>query len=184
MNFTVQIIAKSYVKRFIDLCCGNPADLSKLPDINLFFLESLKKPEHFRDSMYKKEIRGYTEIIEVKISENYFYKYGWELSKTDIIIFGKKIENRIKLIMRIYVAIFYAIDYKLKDAIEEFQKEFYIPEDFWSYEAIKKDFYRNGLKIKFDFKSLIIKTLRKIILHNLSLDETFNIMEDINYASA
>ena len=52
-------------------------------------------------------------------------------------------------------------------SINKFQQRFQFDENFWQYETIKKDFYRNGMKDPLDFNNEIFNKIEKIVLHNL-----------------
>jgi hypothetical protein len=176
MGFSVQIIAKPYVKRFIENTCGNPADLSKFPDLKDLFRRYLKKPNTRFDKTYDNELRGYTQTIDIVISEDDFYRCGWEVSRTDMIDFGREVERKAKFLMRNYVSLYFASRVPIKTAINRFQDMFGFTEEDWSYEAIKKDFYRNGHhndivrtdEIKKLTRSNILSIIDKIFLENLS----------------
>jgi len=55
-----------------------------------------------------------------------------------------------------------------KEAILLFQENFGYSEEIWSYDSIKKDFFRNGPQQKVNFMSEITKKTNHIILGNLS----------------
>jgi len=167
MPITIELPCKPYVKQFLELNYGSPIELK--PDRVLFtnFLRCLKKPNKRYD--YKKaDVPSlYSEITRIVISEDSFYRYGWELTRTDIIAFGKEIECRVKFFMRQMVSQ-YSTVMNLKDSIYMFQTRFGFTEEIWSYESIKKDFYRNGPKSKTDLGSFLAKRFEQISLENLS----------------
>ncbi len=166
-KFIVNIPVKPYVKRFIEINYGLPADFSKHPRVNEFFLDKLKHPDTSRDRQYPDQLCTYTETLEVVISQHDFYKHGWELSKTDIVAFGKYFEDRAKLLMRLHVGSNHALGRPINVCIEEFQDDFCFDENVWKYEAIKKDFFRNGHKVPINFKEDIFDKIKQIVLHNL-----------------
>jgi len=166
-KFTVSIPVKPYVKRFIEINYGMPADFTEYPQINKFFIDLLRKPNSQYDSKYPDEICTYSTEAEVLISEDYFYRYGWELTKTNIVAFGRKFEDRAKAMMRSIVGINIGLGLPINKSIERFQNRFHFYEDIWRYEAIKKDFYRNGQVDLIDFENEIFKKIEKIILVNM-----------------
>ena len=109
----------------------------------------------------------YPEILEVFISEDDFYRYGWELTRTDVIAFGKFFEHRAKFFMRNMVGVYCGLGLPIYLSIERFKNTFEFNEDAWKYEAIKKDFYRNGKTRNIDFDNEIFHKIENIILDNL-----------------
>ncbi len=166
--FTVQVPVKKYVKKFIEMNYGNPVNFSNFPDENRLFQSMLYKPTRTRDSWINESFTHYPEILEIPINEYDFYRYGWELTKTDIIIFGKYYETRAKFFMRTFVSIYHALGFPFQMSIKRFQETFNFSEDDWTLEAIKKDFYRHGQKQKIDFNQEIYNKIETLILYNLS----------------
>jgi len=166
-KFFVAVPVKPYVKRFIDINYGTPADFNNHPEVHGFFQKLLRKPSTRFDNNYPSSICTYTEEIEVIISEDDFYRYGFELTKTDIVSFGKLFEERVKMLMRSMVGIYHGIGLPLNVSINKFQDRFNFDEDTWSYQTIKKDFYRNGTLEKIDFNNEIFTKIEKILLVNL-----------------
>lgn len=166
-KFCVTIPVKPYVKRFIELNYGLPADFSKDPEMHKFFMNLLRKPDTSRDKKYPERLCTYTQTVEVLISQHDFYRYGWELTRTDIVSFGKHFEMRSKSMMRSFVGVYVAIGLPAYISISKFQERFNFDENYWPYESIKKDFYRNGSDEKIDFDSEIFNKIDKIILRTL-----------------
>lgn len=69
--------------------------------------------------------------------------------------------------MRNVVGVNYALGTPINKSIERFQKRFKFDEDVWRYDAIKKDFYRNGQVEIVDFENEIFMKIEKIIMRNL-----------------
>lgn len=89
------------------------------------------------------------------------------MTKTDTVYFGRELENRVKFLMRNIVSMYMAF-MPQKNAIMLFQENFGYTEEIWSYDSIKKDYFRNGPHQRVDFlKEITIKT-EHIILGNLS----------------
>jgi hypothetical protein len=166
-KFTVSIPVKPYVKRFIEINYGMPADFTEDPHIHKFFQELLRKPDSSYDKKYPDTICTYTTETEVLISEHDFYRYGWELTKTNIVAFGRRFEDRAKAMMRSIIGVNIGLGLPINKSIEKFQDRFQFHEDIWKYEAIKKDFYRNGQVELVDFDNEIFRKIEKIILRNL-----------------
>ena len=166
-RFTVSIPVKPYVKRFLEINYGLPVDFSSSPECLKFFQNLLRRPNYARDKQYPDTFYAYTETVEVVISQDDFYRYGWELSKTNVVAFGKRYETRAKVKMRSLVGFYIAMGLPINKGIEKFQDRFRFEEEIWHYEAIKKDFYRNGQVEVVDFNNEIYKKIEKIVLCNL-----------------
>jgi len=69
--------------------------------------------------------------------------------------------------MRNIVGIHVSLGMPINKSIEKFQERYRFYEDIWKYEAIKKDFFRNGRLERVDFDEEIFHKIEKIILHNL-----------------
>jgi len=142
---TATISVKPYVKHFLVLNYGSPVNLSQNPDLYSLFRNCLKRQWKTRDRVYKYKCNiaeTYSKTIEIIISKDDFYRYGWELTVTDMVSFGIKVENQAKQFMRSIVSA-YEIAMTQKKAILMFQEKFGFSEDVWSYESIKKDYYRS-----------------------------------------
>ena len=166
-KFTVSIPVKPYVNRYLEINYGGPIDFTSDPSSNKFFQDLLRKPDSSRDRQYPDTIFTYTEVVLVLISEHDFYRYGWELTKTDIVAFGKRFEEQAKILMRSMIGVYHGLGLPVFKCIYKFQNRFQFDEDVWKYEAIKKDFYRNGYKEQIDFDNEIFNKIEGIVLRNL-----------------
>ena len=90
------------------------------------------------------------------------------MTKTNQVKFNNKIESLIKFYSRTYIAFDKSLGIPISQSIRNFQNDFDFPEDIWSYEAIKKDFDRNGQYIKFDKISVFRDNLKNIFLQQKS----------------
>jgi len=167
LKFTVQIPVKPYVKKFIESNYGSPVNFACHPEEMLLFHHLLKEPSYRRDLYTNDLLTPYSEILEIFISEDEFYRYGWELSKTNVIVFGKFFETRAKFFMRNIVGVYRGLGLPIFRSIARFQKTFNFDEDAWKYESIKKDFYRHGNTRHIDFDNEIYHKIENIILDNL-----------------
>jgi len=182
MQYTVSLPVKPYVKRFLELNYGEPVDFTG--DVKLYnkFRRFLIKPSvRYDKNRCTKESTLYVNTVDVIISEDDFYRYGWELSKTDIIAFGREIQSNAKFFMKNIVS-FYASHMELSRAITLFQDKYGFTEDIWSYQSIKKEFQRNGLKMKIEFSKEITEKIEKIILVNLYKKGTISQNQINSYA--
>ena len=166
-TFVVTIPVKPYVKRFIEINFGSPADFTSSPDVNRFFLKLLRKPDTSRDKQYPEQLFNYSELAEIVISQHDFYRYGWELTRTDMVAFGKHFEDKAKFLMRSFVGVYVAVGMPTFRSINLFQERFLFDDSHWDYNTIKKDFYRNGTNAKIDFNNEIFSKIDQILLRNL-----------------
>ena len=166
-KFVVTLPVKPYVKRFIEINFGFPANFSSNAEVNKFFLSLLKKPDTSLDKRYSEQLFNYTSTMEVAISQHDFYHYGWELTRTDIVVFGKHFEEKAKFMMRSFVGVYVAAGMPIFKSINLFQERFLFDDAHWDYQSIKKDFYRNGTNAKIDFGKEIFGKIDQILLHNL-----------------
>ena len=167
--FFLELPVKPYVKQYIILNYGNPANFSSNKFINERFRKCLIKPSHRYNSYYQKQaFCKYAESIKIILTQDDFYRYGWELSPSDIIAFGKFLEHHAKFLSCNMIS-FYMTYMNEKDAILSFQNNFGFNEDIWQYQSLKKIYDRfavaNG-KIYYT-KDLTLK-LEKLLLTNLS----------------
>ena len=166
-KFTIRIPVKPYVKRFLEINYAFPIEFTANPADHRVFQGLLHKPGTHRDKRIGEQLLLYTEEVEVLISEHDFYRYGWELTRTNTVAFGKYFEKRAKTMMRSIIGIHVSLGMPINKSIEKFQERYRFDEDIWKYEAIKKDFFRNGRLERVDFEDEIFQKIEKIILHNL-----------------
>jgi hypothetical protein len=167
-DFTVQLPCKPYVKHFLTINFGSPAELASDHNLLISFRKKLRKSNtRFDSKIAELPNNYYSALADICISQDDFYRYGWELSKTDIIAFGKEVEAQAKFFMR-NVVFFYESLMPQKNAILKFQERFGFTEDIWSYESIKKDYYRNQAGERFNLVAEISKTFEKKIMVRLS----------------
>ena len=169
-EFVSIIYCKPYVKQYISQTFGNPADLSTDMELRDFFLHCLKSPkfDHEYRRKEKPESAIYTQEVNIIISEDNFYRCGWALSKTDQMRFGRKIEKEVKQLMRTTISTKLAVCGQIKASIHFFQDHFNFPEDVWSYDSIKKEFYRKGVYPEMKFSTILDQQILKIFMGHLS----------------
>ena len=168
MNFNVFVPVKPYVKRFVENNYGCPADFRNHPRENEMFRRMLKKPCSDLDYQYSEELQKHSVKLEIVISERDFFRSGWEMSKTDIIAFGKFFERNAKWLMRSVVSTYTSFGMQEYNAITKFQKRFQMEEEYWPFDSIKKDFYRFKNLNDIDFNYYAFQHLERLILVNMS----------------
>jgi len=167
-KFVVSIPVKPYVKRFIELNYGLPADFTNHPEIHKVVCRSLKKPRTQYDKQFENKLCTYTETIEIVISQRDFYRYGWEFSRTDVVEFGKSFESIIKCNMHNVVNIYRGVGLSIKDSIQKYQVHYKMEEEYWPYESIKKEYYRRRPVNQIDFFVEIIGKIDELFMLTLS----------------
>lgn len=164
---TITIQVKPYVKRFLEINFGNPADFTYDRQAYRMLRDCLRKQSTRYDRKYKDDLYFHGDKIDILISEDDFYRFGWEITKTDTINFGRFFEERAKALMRSMVGVYISLGLPFNISINRFQEQFSFSENEWTYESIKKDFYRNGTYSKVDFDVEIYRKIEKIVLVNL-----------------
>lgn len=149
----ISVKCKPYVKRFLEMEYGKPLQqgnnqvvvkLSEGSAIGAFFLCLLQKKSERYDKRYSRyKLEKFSQSVEIRVSDSHFYRYGWELSFTNTVKFGRFVEDQVKNFMREDVAR-KTIFFNLKDAILQFQKEYGFCEEVWPYESIRKHIDRTG----------------------------------------
>ncbi len=167
--FFLELPVKPYVKQYIVLNYGNPANFSSNKFINDRFRKCLSKPSRRNNPYYKKSpFCRHTETIKITLSQDDFYRYGWEFTQTDIISFGKLMEHQAKFLMRNMIS-FYMTLMNERDAILNFQNKFGFTEDIWPFDSIKKNYSRSVNKdAKFIYSKDLSVKLENLLLVSLS----------------
>jgi len=168
MKFNLTVPVKPYVKRFLENNYGNPVDFRNHTRENEMFKRMLKKPCYKEEDKYKKELCLHSNVVEIAISERDFYRHGWELSKTDIVSFGKHFEKNAKWLMRSVVSTYVSFGIPINIAINKFQTRFQLEEEYWPFDSIKKDFFRFKINHEIDFNQFAYQHLEHMILLNMS----------------
>ncbi len=168
MKFIVTVPVKPYIKRFLENNYGNPVDFRNSPRENEMLNRMLKKPSLIKDHMYKGDLCLHTHFVEVEISERCFYRNGLELSKTDVISFGKYFEKNAKWLMRSIIGTYISFGIPINIAIVKFQNSFNMEEEYWPFDSIKKDFFRYKIGNEIDFNQFAYHHLEKLVLTNMS----------------
>jgi hypothetical protein len=167
-KFVVTIPVKPYVKRFVELNYGLPADFTAHPAIHKELRRCLRKPDTQYDRKLENRMSTYSATIDLLISQDDFYRYGWEFSRTDVVMFGKNFECLIKSQMHATVTIYRGIGLTTKDSILNFQKHFSMEEEYWPFDSIKKEYYRKKAVAEIDFFPEIINKINHLFLMALS----------------
>ena len=168
MQFNVSVPVKPYVKRFLEINFGNPVDFRNYPRENEMFRRMLRKPDTAVEHMYPGEMTKLTQQVEVFISEREFYRHGWELTKTDVVSFGKYFEKQTKFLMRSVVSTYVSFGMPIDRSIQEFQRRYQMEEEYWPFDSIQKDFYRMRKNEDLQLEEFAYQHLDKLIRINMS----------------
>jgi len=88
--FTLLLQTKPYVHHYLVSNSGNPANLSPDPRLQNLYRRCLRKQASRFTKQYKPfRLVKYTAQSRIIISEDNFYRYGWEMSKLNTIYFGR-----------------------------------------------------------------------------------------------
>ena len=104
-KFTIAIPVKTYVRKFLEANYGNPVNFNGHPEDVEFFNRMVSKKCRRWDYQIKDSPKLYQDTVDINISEDFLYRYGWEMTKTNTVRFGKHYENRIKFFMRMYIGV-------------------------------------------------------------------------------
>lgn len=170
-QFTIKIPCKKYVKAYLESNCGKPINLKHLPEFNEDFRKMLSK-ETYKDETYPNTF--FTDTMEIVITSDWFFRYGFSMSKRNILDFNIKVEHRIKATMRNFVLLNSSLGYPIAQCIREFQDRFNLPEPVWSFESIKKEYDRNGTKVKIKTIKVLREELNKILVNDLTNSGSLN----------
>lgn len=168
-SLTMILSCKPYVKRFIEQNFGNPADFSRDDELYDFFRSVLRKNNNRQDRYYSKFfLDKYSESIRIKIADDDFYRYGWEISMSDMISLNKKLECRVKILAHTVISSQLAFGFTISSSVGYFQVQFEFPEDIWKKESIIKECQRNMMFDKKIFQKNIVNNIHQIIVEKLS----------------
>ena len=128
-------------------------------------IECLASKEKWHDKRIIQDESNETSLV---ISKDDFYRYGWEMSKSNMLKFNSAVEDEIKFICRLWIMNDKSHGVQLKKSIEDFQKQFGFSEEEFGYETIKKDYLRNGQNHEIN-NTLKVNYIRKLFMEQVSL---------------
>jgi hypothetical protein len=169
-DFTVGIYLKSYVSKHLTNLFGDPVNLyhesGRGRELRYLMLDSLRKPCY----KYEKRIHNHSFEVETRfvISNNDFYHYGWYISKTDMLRMNSRVEAKIKLAMRNFIAFQQSYGISISDSIKSFRDYYNFDEDCFPYETIKKDFYRNNRYFNYETMQNLMDAHKEIFVEQMS----------------
>ncbi|MDR2086526.1 MAG: hypothetical protein LBP72_05065 [Dysgonamonadaceae bacterium] len=159
-RFRLKFPCKPYIRRYLEITFGNPAELSKDKVLYDVFRLKLRKKSYRYDRGQYRTLSKYTDSIDIKIGRDDFYRYGWELSRTDIVAFNILLEGRVKLLLYKTISLYRAFNYPLTKSIAIFQQKYGFTEEDWPAESVRRECRRN-LKIHGDDMGCLIDEMVK-----------------------
>jgi len=179
-RFFVYLPCKPYVKQYL-LHNYSAAD-ENYPDAVSFasdksLMSDFRSRITHQNNRYDKrydELTRYSEVVQVEIKKDDFYRYGWALSNSDVVSFCSALETRVKSMMCTYLDMYRAVGIPLASAIRSFQGKYGYNEDIWSTDTIRREYNRNGSKISIDIKNYFFNKIDQIIMENLSRNGTIS----------
>ncbi|MGA2406621.1 MAG: hypothetical protein ABSF81_07720 [Bacteroidales bacterium] len=167
-HFSMSIPCKKFVKVFLENNCGDPVDLTHIPELHNEFRFWLKKKSQQSEILSEPTLTNYSDRVTLTLPLDWLYRYGSEINRRNIMKFNLDIERRLKLLMRQYVSLNNSFGVPIACCIREFQDKFEFPESIWIYESIKKEFNRHGEKVKLNTIQSLQSEINKILLKDLS----------------
>lgn len=172
-RFFVWLPCKTYVKAW--LVRNYSASDRKWPDgVNLSgnhilftaLKDKLRKPSNRYDKRMEVNSK-YTERVPLEISEDVFYRNGWELTPTDINDINQRIEALIKMELRIFLEVHVMLMGNITKSIQAFYAYSGFSEATWPEESIRRYYYRNCRRNP-SKNNVISEQISKIIMVNMS----------------
>jgi hypothetical protein len=151
MVYPLQLPTKPYLKRYLEYLFRPDMMIDLTKPQGQFLARLLGDSTDERGSRYP----GYDEVAILQFTQRIFNRYGFNLTRTNIVAFNRYLEQDLK--SRVCQLIDIALganaiilsapnlnlsSYKIADAIREVQREFGFDEDTWSYESIRKVYLR------------------------------------------
>jgi hypothetical protein len=136
----IEIPCKSYTKKFLESCYGNPVDLAGEPILH----NSIKIIiQGKRKIMARPDMPGYKFTVCIQLNEHVRNQYGTFLDRSKIVLLNRLIEEYFKNMFRISITVFMRCGVRLHKAIVLTQEIFSQTEETFPFETAKKDFVRH-----------------------------------------
>ena len=171
-KFLIKLPCKPYTRRWMELTFGDPAELSKDRMLYDIFRSKLRKKSFHYDYTKYNSLKKYTACIDIKITQDLFYRCGWELSRTDVVAFNKHIEQKTKLFMYHLVGLHKFSGHSLSESIDWFQATYGFPESIWQKDSIYRDCGRNLEASTKDIQNDMLTIIKKITNNNFLVKKT------------
>lgn len=175
--YSIQIHCKKYVQRYLIIhfsarIAGRPVlvDISKDEEIKSFLYRAIKQPSNRRKASIKENSKR-NSIIELKVSEDFFNRYGHELTTTDELRLNSIVEGRCKSELLMFLSLQYAIHQSIESSINAFYKMYGFNENNWPSMSIRKIWDRKMKSEKISIREELNKSITKIFMGMLSKEK-------------
>ena len=151
MAVEIEIPVKLYIKRYLNVKYGEPANLNRKDLEGSFLYELIEDPRQERD----KEAGTYNHTLRVLLPDRVLMRKGHYLTPTQTTNFNCFMERYIKIEMRSHIDLILRKhpETEIRDAIYDYQQHYKLFDDFFPFDSIKKDYYRYRLKSKGQIRS-------------------------------
>ena len=183
-RFYVIVYCKPQVRKYIYNQCGDPADLTYLPQINTMFHQLLQNTKLY-DKLYEdRQKRGdkrydqfcqvnyekppYPDTMNICINKKQFYRNGFYLNKSGVISFNKFVDDHIKALAVMYVKNKSGLSGNVCEAIRSFQDLMHFTDQDFSFDAIRKHIHRSGINNDENLKDSLNVLFNKNFESNIS----------------
>ncbi len=136
----IEIPVKLYIKRYLNVKYGKPAQLTRKEMEGRFLYELIEDPRQDRD----KEVGTFNHTLTVLLPDRVLMKKGHYLTPTQISNFNSFMKLFIRNEMRSHIDLILRKQpqTEIKDAIYDYQQHYKLFDDFFPFDSIKKDYYR------------------------------------------
>lgn len=178
-RFFVYLPCKPYVKQYLlhnfgilDTDFPNAVNLIEDKFLYQQFRAKLTHSSTRYDHRYSELVR-YTDMVQIEIKKDDFYRYGWALSDTDVVALSSLIETRAKSMLCTFLDVHKSLGIPLATAIRKFQIQFDFPEDVWSADTMRREYNRHGVK-SVSLGDELFNKITGIVMVNLSRTGTIS----------
>lgn len=161
----MSIAVKRYVRAYLENNFGTPVDIRREPELNDLVCLMLREGSTRLDKIVSVNL---PDTVELRVSKDTFFRYGFTFTKTETLRFNSFLEKRIKFYARTYIAYHCGLGTSVANCIRDFQNTFGFSEDVWPYDSIKKDFDRNGSQVRRKMLGDVKAELTKVFMEMLS----------------
>lgn len=136
---TIELPVKPYIRNYLEVNFGKPVKLTRESHVGKFFFLLTESTSRRHDKKYS----PYKDRVNIVITENAYLRNGSLITPTGIMDFNNFMEDLIKIQLFTYIdALRESSTINLKSAFERYRDKFEIDESSFSYENIKKTYYR------------------------------------------
>lgn len=166
-RFAVWMSCKGYVRKWLIANFNTEdenwpvlIDLSRNKALRKAFLSGLSRNSTRRDNTTKGR---YTARVPIEITEDEFYRYGWELTRTETLAFNTLLEREVKTMLHTFNAMLSVTGLTIAARIERFRRATGITEFDWDTDSIRKELQRNAhISGEADFEQMAKKIERNV----------------------